>query len=168
MPCHAMPCHAMPCHAMFQTVPVLSWAMPSHQGALCVCAGNIPWGELMGPQIKTELVERKNTLKVSEKVKNPFNVLLYYGLNSDPDERNLTVEQFRDIMSQIVMVTGPRSLTPCVCDRIMLETNGSDSRRIVVPCPVLSCDHIVDGCHTTLKCNTNAWSPNFCLSSIMI
>ena len=80
---------------------------------MCLSAGNIPWGELMGPQIKTELVERKNTLKVSEKVKNPFNVLLYYGLNSDPDERNLTVEQFRDIMSQIVMVTDPCSLTPC-------------------------------------------------------
>ena len=97
-----------------------------------VCAGNIPWGELVGPQIKMELVERKGVLKVSEKVKNPFNVLLHYGLSSEPDDRNLTVEQFRDIMAQIVMVSS--SVSPTSSSHLCHTT--CHSKDVIVLCSV--------------------------------
>ena len=75
-------------------------------------AGCVPWGKLQGAEIKAELANGQS-LKISEKVKNPFNVLLQYGLSAEACDRQLSVEQFRDIMAQIIVVSGFVSSQHC-------------------------------------------------------
>ena len=78
-----------------------------HQQLILVClpfAGNIPWSGYHATEIKTEVVDNRNMLEIGADIKNPFNIILQYGLTIEPKGRQLTVEQFRDILAQVVVV----------------------------------------------------------------
>ena len=57
-------------------------------------------------EIKAEIVDGGQSLTImsSRPVRDPFNMLLQYGLNSRIPERRISIEQMRDILSEHILV----------------------------------------------------------------
>jgi hypothetical protein len=68
-------------------------------------SGMPPWCGMHAPEIQTEVVENRNMLDIKESIKNPFSALLQYGLAVEPKGRQISVEQFRNILGQVLVVS---------------------------------------------------------------
>ncbi len=63
-----------------------------------------PWAGRHPGEIQTEVVENRTMLEIKDTIKNPFSVVLQYGLSVEPKSRQLSVEQLRDILGQVLVV----------------------------------------------------------------
>jgi len=66
----------------------------------------VPWAGLTAAEIQHEVLGLANELDLSSPrvASDPYNTVLMYGLNRDPDLRRLSLEQIRDLLSEHLMV----------------------------------------------------------------
>jgi len=67
-----------------------------------VFAEAVPWAGLKAVEIQQEVLELGNELDLSSPrvALDPFNTVLHYGLSRDADDRRLSLEQIRDLLSE--------------------------------------------------------------------
>jgi len=66
----------------------------------------VPWAGLTAAEIQHEILGVGNELDLSSPrvASDPYNTVLSYGLSRNPDQRLLSLEQIRDLLSEHLMV----------------------------------------------------------------
>jgi len=65
----------------------------------------VPWAGLTAVEIRQEVEDGCELDLSSPRVaSDPFNTILKYGLNRNPDHRRLSLEQIRDLLAERLMV----------------------------------------------------------------
>ena len=64
-----------------------------------------PWSGMQADDIKSKLVGDHISVEIRDRVQAPYRELLQYGLSVEPKKRQLTMEQIRDIMIKIIIVS---------------------------------------------------------------
>ena len=73
---------------------------------MCVFAEAVPWAGLQAVEILHEVTQLGHELDLSSArvATDPFNTVLHYGLSRNADDRQLSLEQIRDILADCVQV----------------------------------------------------------------
>ena len=69
-------------------------------------ADEVPWAGIDTKDIIHTMVSKRETLAIAKSIQRPFDSVLHYGLKHLPASRDVSVEQFRDLMNQLNIVSG--------------------------------------------------------------
>ena len=73
---------------------------------VCVCAEAVPWAGLQAVEIQHEVTQLGHELDLSSArvATDPFDTVLHYGLSRNADDRQLSLEQIRDLLADYLQV----------------------------------------------------------------
>lgn len=66
--------------------------------------GTPPWHGMHASDIEVEVTQKKRMLEIGNSMKEPFSTILRHGLAVEPMDRGLTLEQFINNLTRVLMV----------------------------------------------------------------